>query len=371
VCVVDAPWGSRVHLDAGGTLAAVHATDREVVASTTTLLQAVLEGPDFERPSVDDFPADRQNQFFPGGLTHLPWAQRLLPNHHLDLGEWSARRHWPLEDIAAVDELGLVTELQRISGGIGTVMRALAGSFDLHLGLTAGRDSRVLLACGRDVRDSISTFTFDYGADVPGSTVDVAVARELARRAGVPHAVIPVDEPSAGDRADYLFAIGHAGHWGKCRDFGAIGTPPQDERSARAGVPRWARPRALLVGDAQAAGRADTRGPAPPAPPARRSRFLPRDGGSGPAAFPRSRPDSCSTCSTWSTVAGAGPAPTSTGRRRSRPSSSPSRAAKCSTPCSGSPVEYRVKKRLYDDLVRMAWPELLDLPFQALPDGTS
>jgi hypothetical protein len=369
-CIVDAPWGSRVHLDAGGTLAAVHATDREAVASTTSLLQAVLEGPGFERPPVDVFPADRQNQFFPGGLTHLPWAQRLLPNHHLDLGDWSARRHWPCGDIPSVDELGLVTELQRIAGGIGTVMRGLAGSFDLHLGLTAGRDSRVLLACGRHVRDSISTFTFDYGADVPGSTVDVTVARELARRAGVPHVVIPVDEPSAGDRADYLFAIGHAGHWGKCRDFGAIG---RHRKPSGALVPGF------LGGLGRGhywSGMPKQREALTPEVLLRRlrlpdeDRFL-RAMGTWVGGLPELAPRLLLDLLYLEHRGGSWASAHLYGASRFAAVVVPFASRQVLDAMFRLPASYRVKKRLYDDLVRLGWPELLDLPFQTLPDGTS
>jgi hypothetical protein len=221
--VIDAPWGTRLHLDAGGTLAMVHSPAQRVAASTTTLLQAVVGGPEDAPPATDEFPADRPNRFFPAGLTHLRWVQRLLPGHHLDLSSWEPRRHWPTSDIPVVDDVGLVAQLQRISTGLGSVLGGLAELGDVHLGLTAGRDSRLLLACGRAARDAISTFTFDYGPATPGSAVDLAVARELAALAGVRHQAIPVREPGEDEKAAYLGAIGYAGHWGKCADFGALG----------------------------------------------------------------------------------------------------------------------------------------------------
>lgn len=224
VCLVSTERGTRLYLDAGGTLGAVHSLDRQLIASTTSLLQAAQFGSDFTRPDPESFPADRENQYFPAGLTHLSSANRVLPNHYLDLDTLKAHRHWPAGDIEVVDELGLFDRLHQISSSLQSTMVGLQRAFDIYLGLTSGRDSRALLACSSGVTDAVAAVTFDYGARTLDGPVDLQIAGELAGTAGIPHVVAPAEDGGPKQRSEYLFRIGHAGHWGKERDYRAACT---------------------------------------------------------------------------------------------------------------------------------------------------
>lgn len=221
VCLVSAGGEHRLYLDAGGTLGAVYSPQRRTVASTTSLLQAVRDGPAFPRPAPDSYPADRENQFWPAGLTHLSWAHRLMPNHYLSLDAWTVRRHWPDGPIAEVSEIGLADQLHEIYCGVRQTMGGFQRHFDLIVGLTAGRDSRTLLACARDFAGSLCAATYDYGTRTREAARDVMTAGRVAELAEVPHIVAPAPDAGLAEREEYLFRIGHAGHWGKDRDYRA------------------------------------------------------------------------------------------------------------------------------------------------------
>lgn len=366
VCVLRTPDGTRLHLDAGGTLGAVHHTERAVVASTTSLLQAVLDGPGYTRPAPHSFPADRENQFFPGGLTHVPWARRLLPNHHLDLGRWAVERHWPAAGIDPVGELELATTLHRIASGLESVISGVGGTHDAYLGLTAGRDSRVLLACARDVRDAITAFTFDYAPGRRDAVIDLRVAEELARIAGIPHVRVPVGAPTAPQQEDYLFRIGHAGHWGKSADFGSAG------EHLKLG-------RAFLPGFLGGLGR----GHYWPGMPRRHDALdpetllhrmkLPNTGAFTAAmrewldGLPPVSPRLLLDLLYLEHRGGAWAAAHLYGAAPFEATIVPYASRQVLDAMFRLPVEYRSKKRLYDDLILLRWPELAELPFQALP----
>jgi len=208
---------SRVYLDAFGSLAVVYDVEGQRIASTSTLLGSPAgfgRGP--EDAGDPGFP--HPNQFFPPPLTGDARVARLLPNHFLDVAARCAVRHWPdrpLERVA--DPAGVDALLAEIVAVLATNVRALAAGSRPYLSLTAGRDSRMLLACSREVQEQTSCFTFDDPRDT--GPIDVAVARQLAEHHGLAHEIVPLAPVSGDTEREYLARIGFAGHPGKARDF--------------------------------------------------------------------------------------------------------------------------------------------------------
>ena len=206
-CVLAGGGVERLYLDPGGTLAAVYGWN--AAASTGTLLAWCL-GRAFRRPAAP-LPTDG---FYLAGQTSDPAVRRLLPNHYADLGEGEAVRHYWQEAPTPVpdDEVeGLVHE---IVSGIRRNVEAAASLAPLYVGITAGRDSRMILACAHDVADQVSLYTFDNSGPA-----DLATGRMIARRLRLPHIVISTDEPDATVREAYLDRTGFSGNWGKAKDF--------------------------------------------------------------------------------------------------------------------------------------------------------
>ncbi len=122
----------------------------------------------------------------PGSASTYVGLKHLLPNHWLDLKTGRSERYWPrsaLETLtpeAAVDRLDVL-----LSGQI----RAAAGRFDLALALTAGADSRAVLAAARGIADQIQMMTVRQGRQ-PDGHPDVEVPARLLKRLGLPHAVV-------------------------------------------------------------------------------------------------------------------------------------------------------------------------------------
>lgn len=201
VAIVLAGPIARLYLDACGSLAAVYSTHAPVVASTPSLIDGREHAWDQELARFLQMPAS--GRWYPFGLTPKRNVERLLPNHYLDLASWSARRHWagPAKGAGEPPVQALV---EAIVARTRRNIAATARTYPLHMSLTAGRDSRMLLACARDQIERIVFFTFTRGRD----TADAQIARTLAREHGLAHRQLRIESASPAELAAWLERTG-------------------------------------------------------------------------------------------------------------------------------------------------------------------
>jgi len=88
--------------------------------------------------------------YYPFGLTPYRHVRRVLPNHYLDLEGWKAVRHWPGKAELTVD-YDTDRAVKEIVSIIKNNLQAISKRYRIHMGLTAGRDTRLLLACSRPI----------------------------------------------------------------------------------------------------------------------------------------------------------------------------------------------------------------------------
>ena len=188
----DGAW-ARLYL--GPTHSAVVWLERRLVAAVSpTLFPGLVRDMELSR-AVDPLATRR---FYPFGLTPFRGVLRLLPNHALLLPECHPVRHWP-----PPHGLGPPVPLQEAARRIvGHARRALAVQARTYeafvVPLSAGRDSRAVLAClrpfaGAGPRVELAT-TARRGLE--GRT-DTQVARLLAAATGLPHVVREPPRPAA------------------------------------------------------------------------------------------------------------------------------------------------------------------------------
>ena len=337
--------------DAYGSLAAVWSAEQRVVASTPTLVAAE---PDVALAEATGFPY--RSTWLPFGRTLARGVRRLVADHVLDLRTWRVQRSWaPSPEAGGTgEELAVL-----VRESVQRTIEAVAAVAPLTLSLTAGRDSRLLLACARGVLDRTTTFTLVS----PGPrTVDPHLASRLAARHGLRHEQLPVSRATDGPALERWLAV--TGH--------AVGGELWHAHGALARLdPR----RALLPGTAGEVGRAHT--------------WRPGDPEDGPVA-----PDTLlerlrlprldvhlAAAEEW--LAGLPELPYATvlelgyveqrlscwagpghyGNRTSLFELSPFASRPLFRAMLAAPREYRSGEHLTDDVCRAAWPELLDLPF--------
>jgi hypothetical protein len=191
----------RFYLDACGSLAAVYCKQQQIVASTPALVPASGdEDPELVRAvMVPGFDC-----WYPFGLTPRRGVTRLLPDHFLDLRTWECVRHWPAGEIAVErDTQSAVREFAEL---VKRNIRAVAQLGPFHACLTGGRDSRMMLACSREVLKDCKLFTIAMPTE--SGTTDRQITRKMARRFHLDHVLLPLAVPTAQEEQRFAYRVG-------------------------------------------------------------------------------------------------------------------------------------------------------------------
>ncbi|WP_135507354.1 hypothetical protein [Roseovarius aestuariivivens] len=191
IAVVSVGGAQRVYFDATAGLSAVYSKADRVVASSVPL--AINREIDPEPGIPADRVLAREGQFLLGETCDRQ-CRRVYANHYLDLTSFELCRHWlgPEDDFeaAGTDRNAVAAE---IAARLSQVIAALAGAYGSALPLSAGTDSRLLLAAAMPVLDRIERF---YVHDIYKVTrFDREGAEMLAREVGVTLEVIDGKAP--------------------------------------------------------------------------------------------------------------------------------------------------------------------------------
>lgn len=188
----------RVYLDPLGTYGVLYSPDTETVSSSTFLVSDV---PDDRIDLLEAVGMPGKEFIFPFGLTGRKNVDFLMPNHFLDLKTFTIERHWPKGPITREAEGdGPVAEiLHRLQKNISAVAKA----GPLQMSLTAGRDSRMLLAAARDLVEDITLITF--AIDDAVGRPDANIAPRIARTLGLRHRLLAAETPSRHDMDLFVY----------------------------------------------------------------------------------------------------------------------------------------------------------------------
>lgn len=176
---------------AGHFLGICHHTESGDVSSNPTLIGYV---PDPELVAV--LCNGKTQPYFPFGMTAHQDVRRVLAHHTLDLKTNTVNRTvWPDQTVGNVDEL--VSRLIRVTKG---QIRYAASQGPIWMAFSGGTDSRILLALARDIPIQ-SLFTFKSSSS--GPSLDLLLAKEIAKLTGLPHAVLPMIKGSEDQIRQY------------------------------------------------------------------------------------------------------------------------------------------------------------------------
>lgn len=125
---------------------------------------------------------------WPGDSSPYSEIKHLLPNHYLDLNTGLCYRYWPDKDIA---KMSLDESVERISERLRGLMMSAANRFDLALGMTAGWDTRLILAACKNIKDQIYYFTLMRKDIRSWNEADAIVAPRLLSKLGLTDNIVP------------------------------------------------------------------------------------------------------------------------------------------------------------------------------------
>jgi len=116
-----------------------------------------------------------------GDETYYESIKHLLPNHYLDIKKYEARRYWPN---APIKTLTLDEAVDQGCSFLQNSVRAVANRHSIMMAVTAGVDSRTLLAATHGIEDKVYYFINDnqLGPDHP----DISIPANIFKDLGIP-----------------------------------------------------------------------------------------------------------------------------------------------------------------------------------------
>lgn len=206
VFVLDYEDRQRIYLDAGASMPVVYDPETRLAASSTGLLLGAQAYRERLSSGLYEHLHIRRSGWFPAGLTAHRGIRRLLANHYLDLGPMSTIRHWPREAITRTTDPDAAC--RQIITSTRSTIQACLESGPVGMSLTAGHDSRLVMALARDVIDNIETFTIIGDSDYR-ARLDCLRARELAERFSLRHSCLPAVNATPAQAEDWHARSGH------------------------------------------------------------------------------------------------------------------------------------------------------------------
>lgn len=189
VLLTDGDLPARLYMDHGGSFPIVFSPADRRAASSPGLLLDEAEYKARFRADLHEALIGREGSggWISGTLTAHSGVFRVLPNHYLDLSTWSAHRFWPRP--------GDFAQWRDFDASVASAAKALtdfsaaaATTFKVAATMTAGFDSRLLLAACRTSLDRCDFFTLE----APNAEMDIDVSKMIAQRFGLRHRVLPL-----------------------------------------------------------------------------------------------------------------------------------------------------------------------------------
>lgn len=123
---------------------------------------------------------------WPGIATPYKEIKHLLPNHYLDLITGTCHRYWPDKALERITHDEAINE---ISSLLQNSMKGIALRFDSAVGITAGLDSRLVLAASKEICNKLSFITVRQGR-MSDDNHDIVVPARLLPRLSLQHHII-------------------------------------------------------------------------------------------------------------------------------------------------------------------------------------
>ncbi len=146
-------------------------------------------------PDVVDFYTNqmkhvRSGRLWVGDGCYFEGVKHLLPNHCLHVESLRAERYWPN---AVWEPAVLGATVQRACSFLQGIMRAVTHRHSIMLAVTAGTDSRTLLAASREIRDRVYFFV-NKPPTLTRQSADIRIPTRMFTDLGVPFHVHDVEQ---------------------------------------------------------------------------------------------------------------------------------------------------------------------------------
>ena len=205
VAVSEGALGRHLYPDFGGSIPLCWCEDTGAIgASADQILDDAAYASRFLKARYDRMVASEGHGWITGTLTAHDRIRRLMPGHALDLSSLKPRRVWPLQGELQL-RMDLETAARQAGDAIRGLVSAAAREHASAITLTAGFDSRILMAAARGVKCEIGFATFGQ----PGEGLDQDMSTKMAAALGLRHNLIPMRTAPPEDELRWDRLVGH------------------------------------------------------------------------------------------------------------------------------------------------------------------
>ena len=152
----------------------------------TDVLQLAIDTTAQEEFVNSTYVKNAREYWWPGDGSVYQHVKHLLPNHQLELGPQKVSRFWPRQPIRSIS---LDEGADAGAEFLENLTLSAAARFPLALPLTAGLDSRMLLAAARKVRENIFFYTLIY-PPLNRNSADIVIPAKVLGTLGLTHHII-------------------------------------------------------------------------------------------------------------------------------------------------------------------------------------
>ncbi len=136
-----------------------------------------------------------------GDDTIYEGIKHLLPNHYVDLIKKSSIRFWPYKKFSRTELSDAVIKISEILKG---TYKCAQNRYKLHQGLTAGWDTRMLLAASKDYVNDIYYY-INKPSDITEKSHDLRVSKKLSRKFSIPLNIINIEDNDIDETFSDIF----------------------------------------------------------------------------------------------------------------------------------------------------------------------
>jgi hypothetical protein len=130
-----------------------------------------------------------------GDTTYYDEIAQILPNHYLDLSQNRSIRYWPFESHSS--QMNMQETANFCAKVIKGYVESIALRYKVMLPVTAGKDSRTLLAATRNIREDVFYYINKHN-DFKDNHKDIKIPSRLFKKLGLDYHIIdpyiPVDK---------------------------------------------------------------------------------------------------------------------------------------------------------------------------------
>jgi len=164
--------------------------------------------------------------WIPSGLSLYDDVEHLVPNHYLEFNAASQKRYWPNRELESMDAKKAAQKSAKL---IENSIISASKRFKIAIPMTAGWDSRLILALSKEISKDAYFYTLKYRS-LDESSDDISIPKKLLNKLNLSHNILSCDQPPTEEFKviyENNSVPSHFNDWGKIA-YGILSNYPKE-----------------------------------------------------------------------------------------------------------------------------------------------